>query len=61
MKSKFSCLWLLLFVITLTGQGIFAQTKITGNVKDANGQIVPGATVVQLNTQYGTLTDAQGN
>ena len=61
MKSKFSYVWLLLFVIILTSQGIFAQTKITGNVKDINGQIVPGTTVVQANTQNGVLTDTQGN
>ena len=61
MKSKFSFLWLLLFVMTLTSQGIFAQAKITGNVKDANGLIVPGATVVQVKTQNGVLTDSQGN
>ena len=61
MKSKFSYLWLLLLVLSLTSQGLFAQTKITGSVKDSNGNVVPGATVLQLNTQNGVLTDAQGN
>lgn len=61
MKSKFSYVWLLLLVLSLTSQGLFAQTKITGSVKDSNGNIVPGATVLQLNTQIGVLTDAQGN
>jgi len=61
MKSKFSYLWLLLLVLSLTSQGLFAQTKITGSVKDSNGNVVLGATVLQLNTQNGVLTDAQGN
>jgi TonB-linked SusC/RagA family outer membrane protein len=61
MKSKFNYTWLLLLVIVLTSQGIFAQTKITGNVKDVSGIIVPGTTVVQRGTQNGVLTDAQGN
>jgi len=61
MKSKFSYVWLLLLVMISTSQGIFAQTKITGSVKDATGQVVPGATVVQVKTQNGVLSDMNGN
>lgn len=61
MKSKFSYVWLLLLVIFLSGQSLFAQTKITGNVKDANGIGMPGVPVVQLNTQNGVVTDERGN
>ena len=61
MKSKFNYVWLLLLVIVLTSQGLLAQTKITGSIKDDNGKNVPGATVLQQNTQNGVLTEAQGN
>src|SRR5665648_882324 len=61
MKSKFSYVWLLLLVIIFTSQGIFAQTKITGTVKDGNGLLLPGATVIQKGTQNGVLTDVDGN
>jgi len=60
MKSKFNYAWLLLLVIIFTSQGIFAQTKITGTVKDGNGLMLPGATVVQKGTQNGVLTDVDG-
>jgi len=60
MKSKFNYAWLLLLVIIFTSQGIFAQTKITGTVKDGNGSMLPGATVVQKGTQNGVLTDVNG-
>ena len=64
MKPKitiFNYVWLVLLVIALTSQGLFAQTKITGTVKDAKGVSLPGTTVTQLNSNNGTLTDAQGN
>ena len=61
MKSKLNYAWLLLLVIIFTSQGIFAQTKITGTVKDGNGLLLPGATVIQKGTQNGVLTDVDGN
>lgn len=61
MKTKINYVWLVLFFIVLTSQGISAQTRITGTVKDPNGITLPGASIIQLNTQNGVLTDAQGN
>jgi TonB-linked SusC/RagA family outer membrane protein len=61
MKPNFNYGWLLLIIIALTSQGLFAQTKITGTVKDEKGISMPAATVSQLNTKNGVLTDAQGN
>jgi len=61
MKSKFNYAWLLVLVIIFTSQGIFAQTKITGTVKDGNGLLLPGATVIQKGTQNGVLSDVDGN
>ncbi|MEI7523296.1 MAG: TonB-dependent receptor [Mariniphaga sp.] len=61
MKSKFNYVWLLLLVIVLTSQGLLAQTRITGSIKDVNGNNVPGATVRQQNTANGVLADGQGN
>jgi len=61
MKPKINYGWLLLIVIALTCQGLYAQTKITGIVKDEKGISMPAATVSQLNTRNGVLTDTQGN
>jgi len=38
-----------------------AQTKISGNVKDAKGQIVPGANIFLKDTYDGTSSDNNGN
>jgi len=60
MKSNFNYVWLLLLVTVLTSQGLLAQTKISGSIKDVNGNNVPGTTVMQQNTQNGVLADPQG-
>jgi len=39
---------------------VYAQTKITGTVKDINGLPVPGATVMQKSTKNGISTDENG-
>ncbi|WP_245580833.1 SusC/RagA family TonB-linked outer membrane protein [Daejeonella oryzae] len=54
-------MWLVLLVLVFTNQGLFAQTRITGTVKDVNGLSLPGVSVTQLNTQNATVTNAQGN
>lgn len=46
----------------LVTQGVFAQSKsITGQVTEANGEPMPGATIIVLGTQNGTSTDFDGN
>ena len=39
----------------------FAQSKVTGNVKDAMGDPLVGVSVVEVGTNNGTITDADGN
>lgn len=38
----------------------YSQKNITGTVSDANGQPVPGATIIEKGTQNGTTADEQG-
>lgn len=47
----------LLFVSTMA----FAQSKVTGNVKDATGEPLVGVSVVEVGTNNGTVTDIDGN
>lgn len=39
----------------------FAQTTITGSVKDDSGQPIPGANIIVVGTSTGTVTDFDGN
>ncbi|WP_282081529.1 TonB-dependent receptor [Aquimarina algiphila] len=38
-----------------------AQTEITGNIKDARGNLIPGANILLKGTSLGTTTDFDGN
>ena len=50
--------WLAVFCILLAGTSVFAQTKqVTGVVKDATGETVIGASVVEKGTTNGVITD----
>ena len=40
---------------------MMAQNKITGTVKDSKGEPLVGVSVLEVGTQNGTMTDAQGN
>jgi len=41
---------------------LYAQENIvTGNVKDSNGDVLPGASVIVKGTNYGAITDFDGN
>ena len=42
-------------------QALPDKTKVTGTVKDANGEGIIGASVVEENTTNGTITDISGN
>jgi len=54
-----SLLSLLLLVVGSTN--VWAQgTTISGTVKDANGEAIPGANIVVKGTVAGTITDVQG-
>ena len=47
----------LLLVSTLT----FAQSKVSGTVKDANGEPLIGVSILEVGTQNGAVTDINGN
>ena len=46
----------LLLVSTLT----FAQSKVSGTVKDANGEPLIGVSVMEVGTNNGAVTDING-
>ncbi|CAA0227203.1 TonB-dependent receptor [Tenacibaculum maritimum] len=50
----------LLFFAVLCSSFVWSQTKITGTVKDANNESLPGANVVEKGTTNGTNTDFDG-
>ena len=39
---------------------LFAQTRVTGLVKDETGESLPGVSVVEIGTTNGVITDANG-
>ena len=39
----------------------YSQQTITGTVKDDTGETIPGATILELNTSNGVVTDIEGN
>ena len=51
----------IMFVMMLSMQGVLAQSKVTGNVVDATGEPITGASVVIVGTTNGTVTDIDGN
>ena len=57
-KWLFSTLSLL--VLLLSGTSLLSQT-ITGNVSDGGGSPLIGATVLESNSENGTVTDLDGN
>ena len=46
-----------LFITTIS----FAQQTITGTVTDETGETIPGATILEVNTSNGVITDIDGN
>ncbi|SMD05514.1 SusC/RagA family TonB-linked outer membrane protein [Pedobacter nyackensis] len=60
MKLKINRVWLILLIIAFSGQSLYAQTKVSGTVRDASGIGLPGVSVIQEGTQNGTITDQLG-
>jgi hypothetical protein len=55
---------LLIAIIMMNAQAMFAQsslTRISGNVKDENGEVLPYTTVRLKDTSTGCITDYNGN
>lgn len=57
MKKRVS---FILLVLVSSVSVLFAQTRVTGVVKDASGSSIPGVSVVQKGTTVGTTTDLDG-
>ncbi len=51
----------IIVVFVLVSNFLFAQKKVTGNVTDASGKPVAGATVIVKGSNVGTQTDPSGN
>ena len=60
-KSKFSGRILILFLGMILSIGAFAQSNVKGQVKDASGEPIIGASVLVNGTSNGTMTDLDGN
>ena len=52
---------LTLFLVWFASAGVLAQSKITGNVMDAQGLALPGVSIVVKGTTTGTVTSAEGD
>lgn len=53
---------LMMLALLMMGQMLFAQSKqVTGVVKDATGETIIGASVLEKGTTNGTITDFDGN
>ena len=52
-----SCVLVLLIAVSIS----YAQTKISGSVKDNKGRAVPSASVVLRDTYDGATSDSSGN
>ena len=57
MKKKAS---LILFVLLAFLSSAMGQIKVSGTVKDVNGNLIPGVSVAQKGTTSGTTTDVDG-
>jgi len=53
--------FLIIFLFSVITGNVFAQQEVTGVVSDNIGELLPGATVMVLGTDDGTVTDFDGN
>lgn len=67
MRKDFSIRWkkykpiYLLLLLQFFSLFLFAQTRVTGKVTDAENRGIPDISVTLRNTTSGTTTDADGN
>ena len=52
-------LWIIILSVLIT-QNVFAQTRISGIIKDQRGHILNGATITLKDTYDGTVSDSTG-
>ena len=50
----------MLLFLTMFSLDLLAQVTVSGVVKDADGNTLPGVTVLEKNTTNGTVTDMDG-
>ncbi len=50
-----------IFFLMASVEGFAQSITLTGNVKDATGEPIIGAAVMEKGTQNGTVTDLDGN
>ena len=56
-KAKVTATALIVLLAVMSG---FAQTRVSGTVKDVDNEPIPGASIVVGNTTVGTITDING-
>ena len=56
LKMFFTCV-----VLLMMSTALYAQSRITGVVKDETGEPIIGASVLEKGTTNGTITDFDGN
>ena len=61
MRNSIQFKWGVLLMLLFSVSSIVAQTTISGNVKDQNGEPLLGVTVMLKGTSQGTATDFDGN
>ncbi len=53
--------FLSLFLFFLVSYFAHSQSTLTGSVQDEEGMPIPGVSVIEKNTENGTVTDFDGN
>jgi TonB-linked SusC/RagA family outer membrane protein len=61
-NTRFNLLSLLLsFTFLFVSINVFSQEMVSGNVSDAEGNPLPGVSIVEMNTTNGVVSDFDGN
>ena len=60
-RKDYCILLILVFLLPLTFNQVFAQTNVSGKVSDANDEGLPGVNILVKGSTTGTLSDADGN
>ena len=61
MKKHLQVRFTVLMLLLLSSTVFFAQSTITGIVKDNNNQAIPGVNIILKGTTLGTTSDFDGN
>ena len=51
----------LFFILLFTSTFGFSQTQVTGKVQSSNGDVLPGVSVLEKDTNNGTITNFDGD